>query len=213
MISCNSNTEYVVGIDEAGRGPLVGDMFVVGVVCRGDKLGKLQALGVRDSKMLTRAMREKLFQLIVGIIDEYYVVRVPPEKIDAENLNNLYLKALSEIVKYFIERYNVSEIYVDATGRIEKIKRLISNLGFNGKVVVEYKADRIYTIVSTASIVAKVLRDRHIDELSKVYGPIGSGYPSDPKTIKWIREYYMRHGEIPPIVRRKWRTLDRILKV
>jgi len=204
--------DYIVGVDEAGRGPLVGDMFVVGVICEKNKLKLLQSLGVRDSKMLSRSMREQLFHRILKVIDDYHVVRFSPRQIDSENINQLFQKAIQEILDDFLEKYHVVETYVDATGNANKIKGLIKRkLKFKGKLVVEYKADRNYVIVSTASIIAKVLRDRHISELSKIYGNIGSGYPSDAKTIAWIKRYYEKFGELPPIVRRKWKTLRKVL--
>ncbi|MCI4436683.1 MAG: ribonuclease HII, partial [Ignisphaera sp.] len=73
--------------------------------------------------------------------------------------------------------------------------------------------DSKYIAVSAASIVAKVLRDWHIDQLKKVYGDIGSGYPSDKKTVEWLQNYYKEFGELPSVVRKSWKTIERILGI
>ncbi|MEM3615319.1 MAG: ribonuclease HII, partial [Candidatus Methanomethylicia archaeon] len=71
------------------------------------------------------------------------------------------------------------------------------------------KADAIYPVVSAASIVAKVNRDFIIDKIKEKYGDIGSGYPSDPKTIKFIKKC-IESGEIPDFIRMSWSTIKRI---
>ncbi|WP_457753524.1 ribonuclease HII, partial [Thermococcus sp.] len=78
------------------------------------------------------------------------------------------------------------------------------------KIIAEHKADAKYLPVSAASILAKVTRDKAIEKLKKQYGEIGSGYPSDPRTRKFLEEYYKEHGEFPPIVRKSWKTLRKI---
>ncbi len=91
----------------------------------------------------------------------------------------------------------------------KKIRRLLS-AEMKVELVVENFADKNYPVVGAASILAKVERDRIISELGKQYGDIGSGYPSDEKTIKFLREYFHREKCFPPIVRKRWKTLQRI---
>lgn len=201
----------LLGIDEAGRGSLVGDMFVVGVCIPVDKIELLRQLGVRDSKTLTPQRREELYKAIENIAKTIIVERIPPSRIDSENLNKLFLEAVSNIVGKALELCkDVDTVYVDLTGSESKLLESIRRTGFKGNIIAEHHADRKYIIVSTASIIAKVLRDRHIAELSRVYGNIGSGYPSDPKTIRWLLETATKE-EIPPIIRRTWSTLRRYL--
>ena len=79
------------------------------------------------------------------------------------------------------------------------------------EIVSEHHADEKFMVVSAASIVAKVVRDREITKLAKKYGEIGSGYPSDPATIRWLTGYIGEHPSPPPIARRSWKTVSAIL--
>ncbi len=204
------NRRILLGIDEAGRGSLVGDMFVVGICVDASKLRLLEELGVRDSKLLTPDVREKLYGRIIGIVDHVIVKRIPPNRIDKENLNELFIEAVTEITKEALVRCgNIDKVYVDLTGSKDRLVNAIRGVGFSGGIVAEHYADKNYIVVSTASIVAKVLRDRHIKELSRTYGDIGSGYPSDPKTIAWLKRIVEGKGELPDIVRRSWSTIKR----
>ena len=205
--------KVIVGIDEAGRGSLVGDMFIAGACISEEKISLLQKLGVRDSKLLTPHRREELFEIIKDIVEYYTVRRVSPSEIDEQNLNDLLYKNIVDILLELIEKCErINKVYIDLTGNKYKLLKFINNrIGYvKWEIVAEHKADQKYIPVSVASIIAKVLRDKHIHELSKTYGDIGSGYPADPKTIKWLREYLKKHGELPPIVRRTWRTLKDI---
>ncbi len=203
----------VVGIDEAGRGSLVGDMFIAGVCVRIDKLSRLKDIGVRDSKQLTPKRRDELFNIIVSEIEYYTVRRIPPPIIDRENLNNLLYDNIADILAELVDKCeNITYVYIDLTGNKRKLLEIINRrLGRRKWVIIaEHKADQKYVAVSIASIIAKVLRDRHIHELSKRYGKIGSGYPADPRTIEWLRNYLEEHRNIPVIVRRTWHTIKEL---
>ena len=91
-----------------------------------------------------------------------------------------------------------------------KVKQAVIVLGFKGDIIAEHFADRKYIVVSAASIVAKTYRERHISELKKMYGDFGSGYPSAPQTISWIKNFYSREGHLPPIVRKSWKTVKEL---
>ncbi len=203
----------IVGVDEAGRGSLVGDMFIAGACIGEEKISLLQKLGVRDSKLLTPHRRERLFEIIKDIVEYYTVRRVSPSEIDRYNLNDLLYKNIADILLELTEKCEkISKVYIDLTGNKYKLLKFITNrIGYiKWEIVAEHKADQKYIPVSVASIIAKVLRDRHIRELSKTYGDFGSGYPADPKTIEWLRGYLEEHGKLPPIVRRTWHTLKNI---
>lgn len=210
-----STPRLILGIDEAGRGPVVGDMFVACVAIEPSDLPKLRACGARDSKSMDRARRERVFQSILSIARAVAVVRATPQEIDSRNLNELFLEKACRAVKLVAARAmpNYVEVYVDAAGDPARATRRISEalrgLGIEARVVAEHGADAKYPIVGAASIVAKVLRDWHIDSLKRVYGDFGSGYPSDPRTREWL-ERVVRSGSIPPIVRRSWATFRRI---
>ncbi len=204
----------VMGIDEAGRGPLIGPMIVAAVALPVEALDRLTVLGVRDSKKLSREAREKLYPIIVGSAAYVVTVEVPPETIDSANLNTLerdtiaYLAARARMVL----GEALTRIAADTVGSPETLARAIREVVGSGvEIVVRERAEEEFTEVAAASIVAKVVRDRRVRELAGLYGDFGSGYPTDPKTIEWVRRMYMKSPDTPPpIVRRTWSTLRRI---
>lgn len=206
--------ELVVGVDEAGRGSLVGDMFVAAVAIGRDRVHLLSALGVRDSKSLSRERRTLLASRILGLANAVVVCRVVPEEIDRENLNDLEVRAVEKIARQLKARgLDIGEFIVDeVAGRAGAIELVVRRYYPGASVVVVPRADRYYPVVAAASIVAKFLRDKHVELLSRVYGEIGSGYPSDPRTLEWLRRV-RSSGELPRCVRRSWRTLSRVTAV
>ncbi|WP_048061468.1 ribonuclease HII [Hyperthermus butylicus] len=202
---------YAIGIDEAGRGPVIGPMVVVGVAVCSNDIDKLVALGVRDSKQLTPVVRAKLYGEILRVALHSVIVKLPPALLDAVNLNQLEVETFEYIASRIAGVHDSPEaVYVDAVGSPEKLAaRLSGRLGV--RVIAEPGADKTYPIVSAASIVAKVVRDAEIRMLRRLYGVRGSGYPTDPETIAWLAEEYRRNPANPPwFVRRTWSTLKRI---
>ncbi len=194
----------VAGIDEAGKGPVIGPMVVCGVACDDDDVEILERIGVKDSKKLKPERRRELAEEIRRMC-EVYVVKVDPETIDRENVNDILRRSYVEIVKAL----DPDLVIVDCPDvRPERLKRFLEDA--TGKdVISRHRADDEFAIVSAASIVAKVERDSEIERLKEKYGDFGSGYASDPKTVKALREWIMS-GKIPPIVRRRWRTVVRL---
>ncbi len=187
----------VIGVDEAGRGPVIGSMFVVGVKVDESLFPKLKALGVKDSKKLNPNKRDKIARILMNLL-EWTFREIKPEEIDEGNLTELTVKYMIEVVKELLDE-DVSAIYADyVKGLREKLER------FGVKVVVEPKGER-HLPVAAASIIAKYLRERHIEKLKKIYGDFGSGYPSDHRTVSWL----LSQSELPPIVRKKWKTVKR----
>jgi len=208
-----SNENLVLGVDEAGRGPIIGPMYVCGVVIDEKTANKLKLMGVTDSKQLNRDRREKLFKAIVSLAKHVLAVEVPPQLIDSINLNVLERDTIAFIVARAVAvwKEKLVAVYVDAVGTSSKLVTTIRKTGFLGSVVVEPKADSRYVVVAAASIVAKVLRDRAIEELRKLYGVEGSGYPTDQRTLDWIRKAYASSPFNPPsFIRRTWRILHQI---
>jgi len=113
-----------------------------------------------------------------------------------------------------IEKLRPSEAYVDAPDVIETrfADHVKAHVTFPLVVVAEHGADRKYPIVSAASILAKVRRDQEVEELRSRYGDFGSGYPSDPRTLAFLRKWIRDRGEPPPFVRRSWKTFRRMEK-
>lgn len=203
-----SLTPIILGIDEAGRGPVVGDMFVACVGFREELTEYLRELGVRDSKSLSSHARAALFSRIVEIAEVMFVRRYSPSMIDKSNLNRLFIDAVISSIKTVLSMgINVREVYVDALSSPKHKRDLLESVPSNISLIYEYRADVKYPAVAAASIVAKFLRDAHVSYLHSIYGDFGSGYPSDPKTIKWLTE---RSLSGVPIVRRSWSTLKRL---
>ena len=209
----SSDEKLVLGIDEAGRGPIIGPMYVCGVVVDEKTVDRLKLIGVTDSKRLNRNRREKLFNVITNLAKHILAIEVPPQLIDVINLNMLERDTIAVIVARALDvwREKLATVYVDAVGISSKLVSVIRKTGFRGTIVIEPKADSRYVVVGAASIVAKVLRDKAIEELRKLYGVEGSGYPTDQRTLNWIkRAYTVSPYNPPPCVRRSWEVLRQI---
>ncbi|ASJ07672.1 ribonuclease HII [Thermococcus pacificus] len=187
-------------------------MVIAAVVVDEENVPKLAELGVRDSKRLTPKRRERLFDEIIKLLDDYAVIELWPNEIDSREgtLNEFevenFVKALNSL------KVRPDVIYIDAADVKEERfgEDIGKGLNFRAEIVAEHKADDKFVPVSAASILAKVTRDRAIERLKEEYGEIGSGYPSDPRTRAFLEEYYRKHGDFPPIVRRSWKTLRKI---
>ncbi|ASJ03211.1 ribonuclease HII [Thermococcus profundus] len=202
----------LAGIDEAGRGPVIGPMVIAAAIVDEDKVEELEKLGVKDSKKLSPKRRETLFDEITSLLDDYVIIKLSPEEIDSREVT------LNEFeVENFVRALNSLKVkpdvvYIDAADVKEERfgEEIGKRLDFSAEIVAEHKADDRFIPVSAASILAKVTRDREIEKLKEEYGEIGSGYPSDPRTRAFLEEYYREHGDFPPIVRRTWKTLKKI---
>ena len=207
----------VCGVDDAGRGPVIGPLVVAGIAVEERKIDGLRMLGVKDSKMLLATARTRMSKEIPGLVDDYHVVEIAAADLDRivnrapkfQRLNLLEAKAMAEV----IEKLKPDVAYVDSSDtRTERFKNnILDCLSFAPRIVSEHKADINYPVVSAASIIAKVHRDGRIDEIRQEYGEVGSGYAHDPITCRFLRDYYREHGDFPPVVRRSWKTLRSIV--
>jgi ribonuclease HII len=200
------------GIDEAGRGPVMGPMVVASVIVDDD--APLISIGVKDSKKLSPAVRERMFGDIVKIADHRIVI-ISAETIDAErterSLNEIELEMFADAAR----GTNITRVYADCpdVNEIAFGSALSAKLN-NVKVIAKHKADDIYPVVSAASILAKVTRDRCIEKIKKELGAdIGSGYPSDPVTIGFIGKWIKENGNAPPYTRCSWETVKKMMTV
>jgi len=195
----------VAGIDEAGKGPVIGPMVVCGISCDENDIKRLEQWNVQDSKKLTPERREKLAKKIRKLCN-VYIVKIQPEEIDKYNVNDLLRRSYVEIIK----KLNPDLAIVDSPDiKPERIRSYLEReTGI--KVIAIHKADEKFVIVSAASIIAKVERDKEIEKLKQIYGEFGSGYASDKRTIEFLRNYVLKYGKLPPIVRKKWKTISKI---
>ncbi|MEM2920812.1 MAG: ribonuclease HII [Candidatus Bathyarchaeia archaeon] len=206
----------IMGCDEAGRGPVIGPMVLAGLAFDERALKEVTSIGVRDSKMLTPKGRERLYRKIKDLAEESCVVKLQPRLIDSyviekgrrsKNLNSLEAEVIAKMIKKVRPRITYVDCPDPNTERFTKTIR--DAAGFRTKVVCEHKADYRRPVVAASSIVAKVVRDREIAKLRSVWGDFGSGYPSDPKTRRFLQEVIVR-GNRPEIVRWSWSTLRKI---
>jgi ribonuclease HII len=154
-----------------------------------------------DVKIRQLALQAELLEVSADTIDS--------QRRNKHNMNELETQWMSEILRRL--RWDVA--YVDAVDvDADRFGRAIqSHFAPPRLVISEHKADSSYPVVAAASIVAKVRRDQRITELHRVYGDFGSGYPSDPKTIHFLREWMAHHETFPDIVRKTWETASDIL--
>ena len=211
--------ECTGGVDDAGRGPIVGPLVIGGVALPRDRMRDLIKLGVKDSKLLTPNTRNRLAEEIRGLVSRIGLSEIQPREIDDVVLHGLRLRKLNfleaRVMAEVINELRPSEVYVDASDVNEKrygedIRSFLNDELKTIKIISEHHADRNYPQVSAASIIAKVHRDQVIDKLHAEYGDFGSGYITDPKTMKFLRTYRQSHDSYPPIVRLSWKTAKEI---
>ena len=202
----------VGGLDESGRGCLLGPLVVAGVSMSSGNVRKLRPLGVRDSKLLSPKKRESLYREILKLAEEVSWSAIPPEEIDEVVTNGVRLRKLNylEAVHFakVIDRLGAEKVTVDASDVIPSRFRddIRSNMAARCRVVSRHKADRNFPVVSAASIVAKVERDRAVEALRREHGDFGSGYPSDRVTRAFFIDRARRGEPLPDYVRKSWRT-------
>jgi ribonuclease HII len=201
----------VAGVDDAGRGSVIGPLVIAGVLISKEELPKLIQLGVKDSKLLSPHRRETLEPEIKRVVQMYSAVKISPKEIDEVVEKGIKLHKLNrleaQVMAKVLETLKPDVAYVDASDVLEERfkQHILECLPFKIEVISEHKADRKYPIVSAASIIAKVERDREIAELASRYGDFGSGYPSDPRTISFLQQCLEKQGEYPNFVRRSWK--------
>ena len=202
----------ILGVDEAGRGCVIGSLVICGVLMSQGTIERLKGIEVRDSKQLSRRKREQLSLEIARVAENFILIEIAPCEIDGclwrHGLNSLEARKTAEL----IDLLEPAVAYVDAPGKGARGYARLITAAVRGKaqVVAENFADRNYPVVSAASILAKVHRDRLIKELHQRYGDFGSGYPSDRKTKDFLHQCYRREGKFPDIVRTGWATVRRI---
>ena len=204
----------ILGIDDAGRGPLIGPMILAGVLMTKQQELKIKKAGAKDSKLLVHSIRVSLSNLIINNSISHKILSSSPEEIDSsENLNTLEAKKSAEIINDLNTKKDKILVIVDCPStNISAWKRtLLSFVAYkdNLEIKCEHKADYNYPAVSAASILAKVARESEVLKIKKKYGNIGSGYPSDPTTIKFLEENGKKlSGE--GIFRKSWATWKKL---
>lgn len=211
-------SETILGIDEAGRGAVVGSMFIGGVLIEEKDQKKLNELGLKDSKLLSDEERENFVPEIKKVAKKTLVKEVTAQQIDKLRENISLNKVELEVFLKIIKEMDPDKVIIDLPEPDgEKYKLKVGNrLGSEFKdleIVAEHKADVNYPIVSAASILAKSNREKNVGEIEDKYNAvIRTGYSHDEDTINFLKEYVKKNKELPPEARKSWSTCRELLK-
>lgn len=221
------DSNLVIGIDDAGRGPVLGPMCLAGVLMKTENEKIFKEQGIKDSKLLTPQKRESLVEFIkINSLNMHYQL-ITPVEIDTGfgmglNLNEVEALAAANIIneltkKLTAEQKATLKIILDCpsintAGWKSQLMNYIKEKTLENKIVCEHKADFYYPVVSAASIIAKTTRDAEIEKIKKQIGiDFGSGYPSDPYTVKFLKEH-AKDFKKERIFRESWSTWQNAAK-
>jgi ribonuclease HII len=218
----DGSARRVLGIDEAGRGAVIGPLVLCGVICREDRAERLTAAGVKDSKCLKPGDRNRVCEAARCHIDDLLYIVLTPQEIDravrSHQLNVLEARGMAAIINTLepdlviidsVERIRPDT--VEAGLGIRNFRHLIEALVQKEvPLVAENHADENYPVVAAASVYAKVKRDELVASLYEKYGEdFGSGYPTK-KTFAFIVAYFREHHHFPEDMRANWKTRRKI---
>lgn len=196
------------GVDEAGRGPVLGPLVVAGVAGRPDQV----PTRVGDSKQLAPQPRRDLAERIHEGPLEVAVAEIPADELnqrmsDGESLDAIEAQAFARV----LDQLSVQAAVVDLVGSDPEAFEadLLDRLREPLELTARARADETDPLVGAGSIVAKVRRDARIQALADDVGAdIGSGYPSDPTTRTFLETWRGTSAKPPPFARTAWSTLD-----
>lgn len=201
------------GVEEAGRGPVIGPMVMAGITIDENDQDALIQLGVKDSKMLSPSRREELYPKILKIAKKYRIIVLSPQEIDSalctEGMNLNWLEGLTSAK--IINGLSPDKAVLDcpSTNVGAYTDYVMKRVDREVTIVAEHKADINHAVVAGASIIAKVTRDREIEDIKKKHGiEFGSGYPSDPKTREFLEKNYQNYD----FFRKSWRSYTRLVE-
>ena len=208
----------IAGVDEAGRGCVIGPLVIAGVLFDDEVVGSLREIGVKDSKKLSAKKRVRLSSEIKDLALGYRFFELSPRTIDKvvfrnvplRRLNYLETMAMASVIRDLKpEEAHVDPCDVDSERCIRQIKGVLS---FDLEIKCEPRADAKYPATGAASILAKVQRDSRIEALRELHGDFNSGYPSDWNTQDFIRDYFSENRECPDFIRESWSTVQRHMR-
>lgn len=200
----------IAGVEEAGRGPVIGPMVMAICAIDEEKISELEIIGVKDSKLIAPKNREIMFDKIKKLC-QHEIMIISPEEIDAALTDpNMNLNKLEGVISAkLIAKINANKVILDCpSNNIPAYRDYVTSfIKKDIEIIAEHKADLNYIIVGAASILAKVTRDRIIEYYKKEIGhDFGSGYPSDPKTIMFLKENWNKYD----FFRKTWATYKKV---
>ncbi len=205
----------VIGVDEAGRGSFVGPLVVGAFAVEDTAIEAIRACGARDSKCLSSAAREEVYARLrpLGALASIALSpRAVDRAVEVGGLNDLEADTFGDVIR----KLGGDEARVDAcdTNEARFGRRVALRAGGAIRVVSCHHADRDDPVVGAASIVAKVRRDRALARLRNLLGDeLGSGYPSDARTIEFVRGHLAREAAAPTWLRASWSTMTRVKQI
>jgi len=207
----------IIGIDDAGRGPVIGPMVFAGVLMDKKDEGILKNWGARDSKLLTPKKRKEIKEKVKRQFVSFVLVSSPLEIDESSNLNHLEAIKTAMIINELVKDLDeVVDVFVDCPSVnikswSEDVQELVKEPS-KVNLSCEHKADLNHLVVSAASILAKERREDEINVLKKMLDvDFGSGYPSDSKTVSFIKENF-DNLVYKEIIRHSWNTVKRLVK-
>jgi ribonuclease HII len=211
--ACPEPDDLILGIDEAGRGPVLGPMILAGALIEQKNMHRLVEIGVKDSKLLSDAQRKRLFHQVKEIV-HWKIIIVQPTEIDTcpSGLNVLEMMKVAELTRVLNPKYLVIDSPY-SPGSDFNLATFLYQQHINTKNLhcfAENKADDLYPIVSAASIIAKEAREISMQKLRNDLGvDFGSGYPADPKTKEFMLENWANE-RYTTLIRKSWATYKRL---
>lgn len=193
---------------------MLGPIIVAGVCVTKKSIPEMVEKGIKDSKLLSPKKRQVLFGHVVSVAESICVCRINIEDIDFHVFRNNLNLLEAEAMAITIRNMKSDKTYVDSCDvNPSRYQRTIKSFlkQNNTKLVSMHHADRLSVVVSGASIIAKVIRDSEISKIRIKYGDVGSGYPSDKKTIKFVKEWFRQKNQIPPFARKSWKPAQMIV--
>ncbi|WEL16813.1 Ribonuclease HII [Halorhabdus sp. SVX81] len=200
----DDGSDLRAGVDEAGKGPVLGSMFAACVVADPADLPD----DVDDSKDLSAERREELAAVVRDRAHAVAVSEIPVARIDdpETDMNTLTVAAHAEALEPVASDGLTAYLDAGDTNAVRFERRVADRIEADLDLRAEHGADASYLIVGAASIIAKVERDAHVAELAAEYGDLGSGYPGDSTTREFLEDYIEAHGELPACARESWQT-------
>ncbi|HSB47363.1 MAG TPA: ribonuclease HII [Candidatus Bilamarchaeum sp.] len=200
--------DLIAGVDEAGRGPVIGPLVICLAFCKRDDEKALRKLASKDSKQLSPKQREEAYAELKKFVTFRWI------EISASDLNTLMATMSlndieAKVMADLIKKLGDGDIMIDMPDRYSwTFRKRMEKFGVR-RFEAEHKADEKYPIVAAASICAKVHRDLKIEEIKKATCDFGSGYSSDQKTIDALKDK-PRRAMLEPFIRQRWKTLENI---
>lgn len=218
-LSRSKSRKIIAGVDEAGKGPILGPLVMAALAIDEEGEKKLKWLGVKDSKQLSSETREELFERIREVILDFRIEVIEPDAIDlsvndsSSNLN--WLEA--DTAARMISELNPDKAIIDCPSpNIPAYKdyfsqRLDPAVRKKVELIMEHKADVNHIVVSAASVIAKVIRDRSVQHIKDEIGiDFGSGYLTDPKTRDFLEKH---HEQYAHLFRKSWSPYKKIAQM